>query len=89
MSNALEVVRGRSVVRVAAVVNSTLFTLMREVFKIDPSAECSLSLDQVGDHYVFSLYASAVGDRGEHLYDLWSYTPKTLPAWLLDRNFHL
>lgn len=86
VNNVLEIVRGRSSVRVAVVVPTELFTLMREVFKVPPTSACSLSLDQVGTHFVFSLLAD--GEQPS-LYDLWTYSAKSLPEWMLDRSFHM
>lgn len=86
VSNVLEIVRGRSSVRVAIAVPSEIFTLMREVLKVPPSAACSLSLDQVDNHFVFSLLAEV---EPLALYDLWTYSSKSLPDWMLDRSFHM
>ncbi len=89
VSNILEIVRGRYFLRAPVVVNAELFTLMREVFKVPVESACSLSMDLVGQFYVFSLYAGETVGWGPNLYDLWSYPASSPPGWLLQRQFHL
>ncbi len=63
--------------QVPIVIPASLFTLMKEALKIDPSESVTLYLVDDGDYFVFGL---AWGTHG--VADLWSYTATSLPVFL-------
>lgn len=83
VDNRLEVATEAGTYHVPIVVPTGLFTLMRDVFKIDPQDTVNLALDEVTDgedtKYVLSLM---VHDR---LYDLWAYSYAGVPKWVFTR----
>lgn len=82
IDNRLDVAVGRGHV-VAVAVPTELFTFLKEVAKVSPEVIVNLGLDRQGDRYVFSMLA------GDSLFDLWSYSRKSLPAWILSRTHAL
>ncbi len=56
-------------------VPSSLPNLLESVYKIPDLGECSMYLDLVDDHWVFGV------SSGNDHFDLWKYTPATLPVW--------
>ena len=86
VSNVLEIVSGRAVIRVAVAVPTELFTFLREVAKSDPAHPVRLALDLVGPWYVFSVFIAGEDDK---LIDLWAYAARGLPEWMLMREYQL
>jgi hypothetical protein len=64
---------------VPIVVPTMLFTLMRNVFKIDPVDMVRMYLATDEAHYAFGI---AWGDRDTDVADLWAYTRNALPPFL-------
>lgn len=64
--------------RVCLAVPTQLFVLMQQTLHIPPESRVTLSIDQVGEVYLFSLL-----HEPDQLIDLWSYTRTTLPVWIL------
>jgi hypothetical protein len=62
-------------------VPTELFSFFREVGKIDSTVDIHLSLDEVEikGRWLFSAYGGKYD-----LYDLWSYSPRSLPQFFLD-----
>lgn len=87
VDNRMEILAGNANYYVAVAVPTGLFTLMKDVFKIPQSAgTVKLSIDQVQERYVFSLFYEGYADM---LVDLWDYSRLSLPAWILDRGYRL
>lgn len=89
VSNRMEVALCSGTHHVAVAVPTGLFTLMRDVFKVDTGTPVTLSIEEVdgsrGDpRFVFSMLA---GD--DNLYDLWDYSEGSLPRWLLDGSYRV
>lgn len=82
VDNRMEVVRPSGVHIVTLSIPTGLFPLMQDVLKIPPEDLVTLSLDQLDEKYVFSLLQGS-----STLVDLWNYTPKTLPAWILEKEY--
>jgi hypothetical protein len=80
IDNRLDVGVGRGHV-VAVAVPTELFTFLKEVANVPSELPVSLGITKDGDRYVFFMIA------GDSLFDLWSYSRKSLPAWLLDRSY--
>lgn len=83
VDNLLEFATRDEIATAPVQVPASLFVLMKDVLRIKPESSVSLAVDEV-EHdeevrYVFSLF---VDDRD--VYDLWDYSPNSLPAWLLD-----
>lgn len=62
-----------------AVIPTALFTLMREVLKIQPEEDVTLYLIPDGAYFVFGMLW---GEKDGNVADLWFYTAKTLPHFL-------
>lgn len=88
VDNRLEVTLHRETFDVALAVPTAWFTLARDHLKISREEQITLAIDALGGErvrwYVFSALSSA-----ERLFDLWLYTPRTLPAWLLEPAYRL
>lgn len=76
--------------KVAVVVPTGMFTLMKEAFKIPVGSKMYLAIDEFKEDkrnststFLFSL------QDDERLYDLWAYTEKTLPSWIMDEKYRL
>lgn len=90
--NKMEVVASGGTYHVALAVPTGLFTVMKEVMKIPPGEEVKLLLiedsevdavtDEEKQFYVFSLL---YGENG--LFDLWQYSPGTVPRWVFDPSY--
>ena len=66
--------RGREK-RVSVIVPTALFTIMKDVYKIDRGETVDLYITRDGDYYVFGML------WGEESYaDLWCYTDTNLPV---------
>lgn len=61
---------------VPVVVPTAFFTMMREVFKVDPTEEVLLYLVPDEQYYVFGM---AWGEKATNVADLWYYTANGLP----------
>lgn len=61
------------------VIPTELFTLMLEVFKVDPSERVTLYVVDDGDYAVFGM---AWGEDDNNVADLWAYTSGSLPSYL-------
>lgn len=83
VDNAMSVVAGRTPYLVHVAVPTMLFPLMKETLRIPPESEALLGLDLVDKWYVLSIMS------GNRLFDLWRYTPSTLPPWLLSREYRV
>lgn len=81
VDNLLQITRGGREHSVYVAVPTMLFPLMKEALRIAPDEAVTLSVDQLGEYYVFSLLA------GDRLFDLWCYSEKGLPPWLLSRDY--
>jgi len=77
VDNCVEVSTEGGMHHVALAVPTGLFTIMRDAFKVPVEATVTLSIDQQGERYVFSLL------HGYHLYDLWDYSQASLPGWIV------
>ncbi len=85
VDNRLEVIsRDGQTYEVAVAVPTALFTLMRDVLKITREEHVTLSIEFEDRWFLFS----ALTDT-DRLFDLWYYTPATLPAWLRDPAYAL
>lgn len=80
IDNRLDVNVGRGHA-VAVAVPTELFTFLKEVAHVPPEIPVNLGITSEGERYVFFMIA------GDSLFDLWSYSRKSLPAWLTDRSF--
>lgn len=85
VDNRLEVATARDAWTIPVAVPTELFTFMREVAKVPPEETVTLGLDETedGEHYVFSMLA------GDNLYDLWHWSRRSIPGWLLSRDHRL
>lgn len=81
ISNRMEVTERGRTYYVLVAVPTCLFTFMAQVAGIKPSQEVTLSLEKLGDYFVFSLMTDT------SLYDLWSYPGDSIPGWLTNRNY--
>ena len=80
VSNAVARIRGADrTSEHPTVIPTELFTLMREVFKVDPSERVTLYVADDGDYHVFGM---AWGENDNNVADLWAYTGATLPNHL-------
>lgn len=68
---------------VAVAVPTELFTFMLEVARVPVETRVHIAIDAVDGFFVFSLLA------GDSLYDMWVYSEKSLPAWILNRGYQL
>lgn len=84
VDNRMEVLARNTNYYVAVAVPTGLFTLMADVFKVPLEEEVRLSMDEVGDRFVFSIFYGS-----DNLVDLWDYSRKTLPAWILTKQYRL
>lgn len=62
-------------------VPTMLFPLMKEALQIPPEEPVTLAIDQIDEYYVFSLLG------GDRLFDLWHYSQKGIPGWILHRDY--
>jgi len=73
---------------VALAVPTAWFTLARDHLKISREEQITLAIDALGKErirwYIFSAMSSA-----DRLFDLWLYTPSTLPAWIMEPAYRL
>lgn len=85
VSNRMEVMdqRGR-IYHVALAVPTGFFTLARDVLDIAITESVDLGIAAEGRYFVFT----AVIDTNR-LFDLWYYTPATLPDWITDTAYRL
>ncbi len=90
VSNRLEIA-GRSSTWAAAVcIPTSLFTLTKSAWGVSPSDSMSLAIDeiQVEDDTAYLLSLLVIKQSGEEsLYDLWTYSPASLPRWMFDRQY--
>lgn len=82
VDNVMEVVTHAGSHRVAVAVPTGLFTLMRGVLKVPREARVNLALDELGESDGGKFLLSMMWGN-EHLYDLWTYSPASLPPWIL------
>ena len=83
VSNALEVAIGSRVYAVPLAIPSELFTLFREVCKFNKDVEITLALDLIDERYIFS------ATQGASIFDLWSYSERSLPGWITNSAYRL
>lgn len=84
LENRLEIALTSSSHTVAVALPTGLFHLMKDVLKVPPEDQVTLYIDQVGEKYVFGLLQGS-----STLVDLWEYTLKTLPAWILEKEYRI
>lgn len=85
VDNRLEVVdRDGHAYEVALAIPTAWFTLARDHLQIGREETVTLSIEWVGQHYLFSALTST-----DKLIDLWAYTPARLPAWLTEPEYRL
>lgn len=80
VDNRLEVNIGGRPYTIAIAVPTELFTFLKEVAKVSPEEDVTLSLDKIDGRYVFAALA------GDSLHDLWYYSDASLPRWIRDRS---
>lgn len=85
VSNTLEVTQGSYSWAVAVAVPSMLFTFFKDVARVTPEQQVTLSLDLEGTYFLFS--AMVMGEGRTDLIDLWAYPAKAAPAWILDPDY--
>lgn len=64
-------------------VPTELFTILREVGKLDPNEDVTLALDREDERIIFSAFS----ESSETLLDLWYYSDASLPGWIRRREF--
>lgn len=77
LENRLEIALTSSSHTVAVALPTGLFHLMKDVLQIPPEDQVTLYIDQVGEKYVFGLLQGS-----STLVDLWTYSEKSMPAWM-------
>lgn len=85
VSNELEIARRGRTHKVALAVPAELFTVMREVLRVDTASSVTLSLDLLDGWFVFSALESGAAE--DTLHDLWAIPESSLPGWMLDSAF--
>lgn len=83
VDNLLEIATQEGLATAPVQVPASLFVLMKDVLRVKPESSVSLAVDEVEQgedvRYVFSLLVD-----DQQIYDLWDYSPNSLPAWLLE-----
>jgi hypothetical protein len=88
LENRLEIVLTSSSHTVAVALPTGLFQLMKDVLQVLPEDQVTLYIDQVGGKYVFGLLHEPSTFQGSStLVDLWTYSEKSLPAWILAKEY--
>ena len=82
VSNLLEVTQDQQSYHVAVAVPTGLFLLMQQVLQVQTHETVHLSIDKVGERFVFAVM---IGE--DRLIDLWDYSENSLPAWIRSRAF--
>lgn len=82
VDNRMSVTDGDAEYHVLVVVPTGLFSIMKDVLKVAPEKDVSLSVDRLEDRHVFSLLSGQ-----DDLYDLWSYSEASLPQWILSGEY--
>lgn len=59
------------------VIPASLFSIMKDILKVDPATDAFLYLAREGEYFIFGLAWSAT-----EYTDLWLYTERSLPEWL-------
>ncbi len=80
VDNLMEMNIGGAVYHLAIAVPSELFTFLREVVRADRYDTVTLAIDKIGERYAFSILVA------DQLFDLWTYSDRSLPAWMRDRS---
>lgn len=70
---------------VLVAVPTGLFTIMRDVIRAKPEITYSLTLDGNGDRFILSVVPHGESD----FWDLWDYSERSLPSWILNSAYRL